>query len=156
MSHRAHIYVIQEQGGVYIRTQNLGSELPLLVQRTLRYMARHKMFYMDMRQDHRGEFFDPLAFPTAFTYLVADCHDKLHDLSIGWYVYDNEWPILIVDPTNLRLGTASPPPTNQPGAQQPLPADRDWVSFRWFLTDAVDKEILAWWEISKEAWQRNR
>jgi len=155
MGDRAHVYTIQGHGGVYIRTGYRGTGLPLLVRETLRYMATHRMFYIDMNEDHKGEFFDYLAFPAVFTRLAADCQDNLRDLSIAWHVWDNGWPVLVVDPANLRLGTA-PPPRDESDMRQPMPGDKDWVSFKWFITEAVDKEITAWWEISREAWVRTK
>jgi hypothetical protein len=155
MGDRAHVYAIQGHGGIYIRTQHRGTGLPLLVRETLRHMAIHKMFYFDMNEDHKGEFFDYFAFPAVFTRLAADCQANLKDLSIAWHVWDNEWPVLVVDPANLRLGTA-PPPRDESDMRQPTPEDKDWVSFKWFITEATDKEITAWWEISREAWLRSK
>ena len=116
-------------------------------------MTTNRVFYTDLRKDHEGEFFDYLAFPSVLINIATNRLDDIRDLSVCWHVWDNEWPVLVVDPANLRLG-AAPPPHDMFDTRQPMPVDANWLSFKWFITEMVDKEISAWWEISREEWQR--
>lgn len=119
MGDRANIYVKEDaERGVYLYTHWAGTDLPRTLQTAL-----------DRGRERWGD--TPYLARIVFCEMVDRVEKDLTGYGISTVLCDNEYPIIVLDDTNRRLGLAPEPPTDHSRLH---PIADHWVTYEEYIS----------------------